>query len=255
MVNSHGIYLLLEDRYLLLCHSRFGTVPNGMSLEQWDSLPSLLETAQPVQVENGMLRFPAAVFRLQLRSVPVDTQLLLPSREGLQAGIRILAANAKPTGLSSPVFPLFEGQTLPMNPYCQMALPYVQQLLRSLQKENMSGIEEAVSAILGLGPGLTPSGDDLLSGLLYGLRHSPARDTAVCEMLGNAIRRNAGERTNAVSADYLMAIAGDAAFDFMAAAWADPSTGAARLMQIGSNSGGEMLLGLLIAAAIQIEVL
>jgi hypothetical protein len=132
-----------------------------------------------------------------------------------------------------------------------MALPHVQALLQALKKENTADIHKSVSFLLGLGPGLTPSGDDLLSGLLYGLRHSSARDSLACTNLTNTIRELAVERTNAVSADYLIALVNDAPFDLMAAAWEDPAGGAARLMQLGHNSGGEMLLGLMCAGMLQ----
>lgn len=250
MVNSRGIYLQLEGRHILLCHSRFGTVPNGVSLEQWDRLPSLLQPGQPVWVENGILCFPSVASELRLRSVPKDTQIRFPDEKGLSAGINALLANTKQTGLSSLVYPLFAGERRSMNLYCDTALPYVRGLLQALQEENTEGIRESACALLGLGPGLTPSGDDLLSGLLYGLRHSVARGTAGCETLGDAIRETAPERTNAVSAEYLTAIADDAAFDRMAAAWIDPAANAPGLMEIGNNSGGEMLLGLLLAALV-----
>lgn len=253
MVNSRGIYLRVGDSCVLLCSSRFGTVPNGAALEQWERLPSLIEPGQPFRTENGIVAFPAASWQMCLQRIPKDAQVRLPDAASLNTGIRLLKENAKQTGLSSLVFPLFAEQAPPMNPYCHMALPYVQTLLRSLQKENAAGIEEAVSGLLGLGPGLTPSGDDLLSGLLYGLRHSPARDLAASKMLSNAICALAGERTNAVSADYLLALAKDAPFDRMAQAWTDPGAGAMGLMEIGSNSGGEMLLGLLCAGSLCIE--
>lgn len=250
MVNSRGIYLLLGAKHILLCHSRFGTVPNGIALDQWDRLPSLLAPGQPVRAENGVLYFPSVTFSFRLRSVPKDTQIHLPREDHLRTGIHLLLTNTKPTGLSALAYPLFTGQMPNMNVYCDMALPHIRALLKALEEENIYGIRQSASALLGLGPGLTPSGDDLLSGLLYGLRHSPARDTAACETLRDTIRELAVERTNAVSADYLIAIADDAPFDRMSAAWANPAAGAAELMQIGNNSGGEMLLGLLIAAAV-----
>lgn len=254
MVNSRGIYLLLGGKHILLCHSRFGTVPNGVAVDGWEQLHPLLAIGQPVQAEKELLYFPSASLEIRLRSIPKDTRILHPDEEGLRAGIQILLVNTKQTGLSSLAYPLFTGESPKMNLYCDMALPSVIALLQALEEENVDSIRSSVSALLGLGPGLTPSGDDLLSGLLYGLRHSDARDSAACIALTNAIRELVEERTNAVSADYLMAIADDAPFDRMAAAWTDSVTGAAGLMQIGSNSGGEMLLGLLCAAALQIRL-
>ena len=253
MVNSRGIYLQLGFKVVLLCHSAFGTVPNGVALEQWDRLSSLIAPDQPVESEAGVLHFPSTVWDMQLRKVPRDTQIHFHREDQLSAGMHLLLANTKPTGLSALAYPLFAGQTPRMNVYCDMALPHVSALLKALKEENLYGIRQPVSALLGLGPGLTPSGDDLLSGLLYGLRHGPARGTTICEALSDTIRELAGEQTNAVSADYLSAIADDAPFDRMSAAWVNPATGAAELMQIGNNSGGEMLLGLLCAGSIQLR--
>lgn len=253
MVNSRGIYLQLAGKRILLCHSGYGTVPNGVALDQWEQLPSLLAAGQPVQAEQDVLSVPSVAWQLELRSVPKDIRVLSPDKKGLDAGIQVLLANTKPTGLSSLAYPLFAGKAPKMNLYCDMALPHAGALLEALTKENTVSIKRSAGALLGLGPGLTPSGDDLLSGLLYGLRHSPARDRLACAVLGDAIREMAPERTNAVSADYLMALADDAPFDCMAAAWEHPATGAAQLLQIGSNSGGEMLLGLLCAARICLQ--
>jgi len=249
MVNSRGIYLAIGGRHILLCHSHFGTVPNGVAVDGWDRLYPLLATGQPVQAEKQKIIFPSGT--LELQSISKDTHILFPEKESLQTGIEILLTQAKETGLSSLVHPLFSGEIPKMNLYCEMALVHVRGLLRALKENDAAGIFQSVNFLLGLGPGLTPSGDDLLSGLLYGLRHSPLRDTSASIALRNAIRELAGERTNAVSADYLMAIADDAPFDRMAAAWADPANGAADLLRIGSNSGGEMFLGLLCAANLQ----
>lgn len=247
MVNSRGIYLQIGSHHVLLCHSGFGTVPNGIALDNWEQLHPLLATGQPVRAENGMLYFPAGAWELQLSSIPKDTRIFSADKNSLRAGIEVLLANTKQTGLSSLAYPLFTGQRSVMNLFCDMALPYVQALLQALKEENTGAVKAPVAALLGMGPGLTPSGDDLLSGLLYGLRHSGVRDSAGCKALTDAIRELAVERTNAVSADYLMALTDDAPFDRMAGAWEAPAAGAAALIQIGNNSGTEMLLGLMCA--------
>lgn len=254
MVNSRGIYLQLEGKHILLCHSRYGTVPNGVALNEWELLPSVLVAGQPVRVEKRVLYTPSGTWQLRLRKIPRDTQILLPTQTQLRTGIEILLAEAKQTGLSRLVYPLFTGESGSLNIYCETALPHIKDLLQAIQEENTAQIRQTTSNLLGLGPGLTPSADDLLSGLLYGLRHGPARDTAVCNALCAAIGELAGNRTNAVSADYLYALAEDSPFDCMAAAWRDPAAGAAGLIQIGNNSGTEMFLGLLCAAALQLSV-
>ncbi|MBQ6839205.1 MAG: DUF2877 domain-containing protein [Oscillospiraceae bacterium] len=250
MVNSRGIYLQIGSHHILLCHSGFGTVPNGVAVDGWDKLYPLLSVGQPLQAEQDLLFFSSVCLALQLKNVPKDIRICFPDKKALHAGIGRLLAGAKPTGLSSLVYPLFSGQSPEMNLYCKMALPCVRTLLQALKEENADDIFLSVESLLGLGPGLTPSGDDLLSGILYALRHSPLRDSLACNALTTAVRELAGERTSAVSADYLMAVSEDAPFDRMAAAWADPAASAADLMEIGSNSGTEMLLGLLCAGTL-----
>ena len=224
-------------------------MPNGVAVEAWEQLPSLLAPGQPVAVKDGQLLLVSGALKLQLHSVPKETNTVSPDEMWLQEGVNLLIANRKETGLSSLVYPLFTEQTPELNPYCRVALPHVRALLQGLKEDKTEEISPSVCALMGLGPGLTPSGDDLLSGLVYGLRHSPIRDSAACNTLITTIREFAPERTNAVSADYLLAMADDAPFALMAEAWKDPAAGAA-LMQIGSNSGSEMLLGLLCAGSV-----
>ena len=105
MVNSHGIYLQLGQRHILLCHSGYGTVPNGVALDQWERLPSLLKTGQPVRVQKGTLFFPSGTWELALRSIPKDTQRCDPDAKWLPTGLEVLLANTKQTGLSCLVYP------------------------------------------------------------------------------------------------------------------------------------------------------
>ena len=45
-----------------------------------------------------------------------------------------------------------------------MAMPNLRLLAQASWRQNMEGIEEATHGLAGLGPGLTPSGDDVLGG-------------------------------------------------------------------------------------------
>ena len=69
-------------------------------------------------------------------------------------------------------------------------------------------IDHAVIALLGLGPGLTPSGDDFLGGMLIALDVLTA--TGLHAKLLTVIERHAHRRTNAISLAHLRA-AGDGA--------------------------------------------
>jgi len=55
-----------------------------------------------------------------------------------------------------------------------MARAAIKGLLLALQDGDRSGIRENAALLAGLGPGLTPAGDDYLVGLMAGLRLWPA---------------------------------------------------------------------------------
>ena len=108
-----------------------------------------------------------------------------------------------------------------------------------------------VAALLGRGPGLTPSGDDVLAGFLLGARAFrlpvPGVATAVTELASGA--------TSALSAQLLVhAVRGECIPEFAAVVDAlcgrqAPLDATARLLAVGHTSGAALALGLLAAAA------
>jgi hypothetical protein len=107
--------------------------------------------------------------------------------------------------------------------------------------------------LIGLGPGLTPAGDDALGGAMIALRAFGRPDTA--DRLARAILPLARERTSEISLAHLAAAAegeGAAALhDTLAAAAADDraatADGLQRLDRIGHSSGWDALTGAVIA--------
>ncbi|WP_230420650.1 oxamate carbamoyltransferase subunit AllH family protein [Actinomadura soli] len=145
---------------------------------------------------------------------------------------------------------------------------------------DLAGAVEAAERIVGLGPGLTPSGDDILCGLLVSLRcvgdalrtgrapllrgagppHSPGRSAPdgvfLADWLGAAVTADAGTRTTALAATLLhCAAAGGAGADVAAVlrcvAGHEPAdataTGQAvrRLLAVGHTSGADLAHGVL----------
>jgi hypothetical protein len=108
-------------------------------------------------------------------------------------------------------------------------------------------------ALLGLGPGLTPSGDDLVGALLFARRM--LRDARSWDATAGKLVDAARERTHPISAALLADLAdghGHAALHRVAAALgagADPLPAARELAALGASSGWEMLAGLLIGLA------
>jgi hypothetical protein len=123
----------------------------------------------------------------------------------------------------------------------------------ALEHEGAS-LSPAALALLGCGPGLTPSGDDILVGALVTLANLGAQDSA--HALGNAISGHLKARTSTISAAHLSAaIEGEAVEPVhrvvRALAEADPSRCAdatTRLCDYGQSSGADALAGIMLAA-------
>ena len=107
---------------------------------------------------------------------------------------------------------------------------------------------------MGLGPGLTPSADDAILGMLYVFRTLPQKGPEITQTFQECVGQLCERCTNQISAAYLKAIIAGAPFERMDAVFrgicAAQPLNIQELTQIGSSSGSEMLLGMLIALRI-----
>lgn len=140
---------------------------------------------------------------------------------------------------------------LPLPPLPAEVSAPARQLATALRPHHRGadGLERAVSAVTGLGPGLTPAGDDLLCGALAGLH--AASDPAAAR-LADVVRRLAPVRTTRLSAALLVAAADGAALPELAALLAAPTPDRAaaalrRLRAVGHTSGACLGAGALLA--------
>ena len=109
------------------------------------------------------------------------------------------------------------------------------------------GDREAVRGLIGLGPGLTPSGDDFLVGALALLDAIGERDahTAVARAVVDLL----AERTTPLSACFLRAAAaghiGDALHRAVSSAFSgDADAAVAAIKKTGHSSGWDMMAGI-----------
>jgi len=132
------------------------------------------------------------------------------------------------------------------------AAPALRDLARGLQHPDALLVGHAASTLAGLGPGLTPSGDDVLVGCLLTL--ALYADTA--DRMRHAIVSGVRNRTTRISMAYLEAAArGEASetwhrlVDAVAENDPDRIAAAARgVMAFGETSGSDMLAGFVLAA-------
>ena len=254
LVTSAGTYLKLGDRIILLCPERWGIVPIGVSLRNYEALLGLNpEPGQPVSIREGTICFPAGSAQLRLTAAERSKKGGQVREAALYRLAKILADENRKAGLA-PLAALLQPEKKPWqppNPYCASALPAIRTLLEGVAAGDRRRIDRGLDALLGLGPGLTPSGDDVLCGILYVLLRSDASERAGVRMLAQAAAAEAPAKTNAVSAAYLTAIAGGEDYERMQGVWLELTgedvSRAGQLLEVGSCSGGDMLFGMLAA--------
>lgn len=124
-------------------------------------------------------------------------------------------------------------------------------LLAALERTDLQGIQDAAVKLAGLGPGLTPAGDDFLVGVMHGLYavHSELNALTLCLNIAEA----AIPRTNSLSAAWLEAAArgeaGEPWHQLLTAIAAQDQAGleaaVLRILPTGHTSGADALGGFL----------
>jgi hypothetical protein len=138
------------------------------------------------------------------------------------------------------------------------------QLVRAIRLGDPGGLLRAAGALLGLGGGLTPEGDDLVAGSFAGLcALGPALGSpgvaATVHAIGPPLVAMACARTTTFSASLLRhAVHGEvaapaAAFLHALTGRGDPVVAQRRLVAVGHTSGAALAAGILLAARTLIE--
>ena len=261
LVTSAGIYLRFEEQILLLCDACWGILPIGIGLEDFERAVALLQPRQGQRIfaEKDHLVFPSGKIKLSVKQLPWEKiQVPIPQITQIRQAAEELAALRKPRGISMLVLPLVLGQEQSgqwiEDPYCAYARCYLENLIVAFESCDGEKIRISTEKLLGLGQGLTPSADDVLLGMLYVFRALPQTHTEQTALFQKTIAQQCDQRTNQISAAYLKAIMEGAPFEQMELVFqrmcAQKKLDIQNLIQIGSSSGSEMLLGMLIALRI-----
>jgi Protein of unknown function (DUF2877) len=126
-------------------------------------------------------------------------------------------------------------------------------LLDSFRAQDLPAVQRCAFSLLGLGPGLTPQGDDLLCGFLCGL-HALGERGVTATALRTCVDEHAPRRTTSLSCTLLhyagRGVAAEPLLDVLCSLeCGDCSESVDRLLTIGHSSGRAMLTGALLAAA------
>lgn len=138
----------------------------------------------------------------------------------------------------------------------QAAQGRLQALRAALWSQDLEIFETAALRLLGLGHGLTPSGDDFLGALLFTLRHAPVRAwRAQMPGLHARLAAAAAQATNPISAALLQDLMAGSSYralhELLDALNQDQpesvATAVHTLLAVGASSGADMLAGVLLA--------
>ncbi|MBI3707239.1 MAG: DUF2877 domain-containing protein [Proteobacteria bacterium] len=139
--------------------------------------------------------------------------------------------------------------TFPLDRAVHLAAAFV----RASAAGDDAAVVAAALPLIGLGPGLTPSGDDFVGGLIFARRHIPATNARHWDDIAESLKAEAVRRTNRISAALFADLADGQSFallhtlvEAMHGNDGDAAFAAARrFVAIGHSSGWDMLAGLI----------
>jgi len=273
-VFHHACNVSLEsDALLTLVSSEKGNLSQGIRLETPPKFSFLnqLRVGQPVACRGGILRISGSELSVDLRTASlwhIDLKGLrvdIHQRDQAQAwavawlelgkhrrGNGISAINAAtPVARRNPV-------TSPgIKTLLEMAVQTAPALIDTTRNLRVDAAIIAFTPLIGLGPGLTPSGDDFIVGYLAGLWSTAGSDSSRLRFMSSlgAWLSRAAAGTNAISCTYIKsAVNGNVSEPiailvqrFGQATSRDSVREATRTaLQVGNTSGTDGVLGLLL---------
>lgn len=246
------------DRLLTVAHVSMGGLPNGILIDPPIALDQGIALGMPVQCDSIALRVPGASMVVFLAGA-ASWSPAMPVVRGMSATQQIeraeraleLAAGQAPRLGLGPLLVAIADRGASVGSLGRAAASSLAEVLLTLSD---GAAERAVSAavpLIGLGPGATPSGDDLLVGLAAGLA---VTDHPLASAFAEGVARHAGGRTTSVAESYLLH-AGRlefservhvAALAILSGPEAELRKAVTSALAWGTSSGADLLVGLLV---------
>ncbi|MFZ5967569.1 MAG: DUF2877 domain-containing protein [Bacillota bacterium] len=193
-------------------------LPAGSSMQSFD-----LKQGMEVSITDASIRVLNGSFALNLESAkPWDArpffQFTKVDRVGfiknIEAMRQILVREGNYEGIAAVVFELeselFHQRKVEVerlrNPYTTFIYPRIRNFLQQIMIENVQEMCQTVKKIVGFGPGLTPSGDDFLAGLMTAVVYCAdyhQADVAGVQKNHEVMMKGSLKQTTRVSAEML----------------------------------------------------
>lgn len=222
--------------------------PFGIACQPWPQTAGLRGASVRVETNSlildGCLRITLDGARVSDTTLPVPTPLPSVTRCLARASACVT------DGVLPAVSALLMGGTWPSDPLSRVAWPALTHLYAATRACNRTDCLAAARSLLGLGPGLTPAGDDCLVGWLAGAWTSGVEGRGLVEAVRLELVAAAAERTGPLSRAFLAAaVAGEAAEPLREFVLAPDDARLTGLLALGATSGADLLAGYLLARA------
>jgi hypothetical protein len=258
-IHRSAVNIRWGDRLVTVAHESLGGLPNGILIDPPIALDQLgIALGMPVQCDGIALRVPGAslvVFLAGAESwspgMPVVRGMSLADQiRRAEQALGLAAAHAPGIGLG----PLLVGIVNHETSVGSLGRAAARSLAEVLLALGAGAPERAISAaipLIGLGPGATPSGDDLLVGFSAGLA---VTDHPLAQVFAAGAAREAAGLTTSVADSYLVH-AGRlefservhaAALTVLIGREAELHDAMMAALAWGASSGADLLVGLLV---------
>jgi hypothetical protein len=259
-VHPPAINLLVGRRIVTIASEAVGGLPNGLTVRSPLPLDRLgIRPGMQAYADGASLFLPAASLRISIAgargwspTMPDLGAMPAPVRaHRATLSLRVAAESAPQIGLGPLIRALASGSDAVGSGLVLTAGEGLADIVEMLGARRAGGAVERAAPLIGLGPGATPSGDDLLVGLAAGL-------AAICHPLATAFARGVADaaagRTTALAETFLWhAGRGEFADRVQRTAAAihggDPEemqAGVHEALRWGASSGADLLVGLLV---------
>jgi hypothetical protein len=243
-------------------------LPQGIRLEESSEFAFRAVTpGMQARCRDGMLRFEGAPLTIDLhQAAGWDRELPIPRADLIKPSVAaawqcgwVLLNNRQALDTSGLIARDFFG-VAEDRPAWVLRAGECMRLLVDQTRRHGAATETGLRGLIGLGPGLTPSGDDLLGGYLIGLRSAAQGEgerLAFVSRLADAVTQRSAQ-TNDISRTYLVHAAQghassrllDLASSICSGASVEQTTlHTEAAMQLGHTSGMDAVSGLLIGMA------
>lgn len=258
-VHRSAVNIRWGDRLVTIAHESLGGLPNGMLIEPPIALDQVgIALGMPVQCDSIGLRVPGASLVVFLAGA-ASWSPAMPVVRGMSAGERarraeralVLASQHAPRIGLGPLLAGIVDQGTSVGSLGRAAARSLADVLLALDDTDSQRAVSAAIPLIGLGPGATPSGDDLLVGITAGLG---ATDHPLARVFAAGVAREAAGLTTSLAESYLVH-AGRlefaervhaAALAVLVGQEAELLPAMTTALAWGASSGADLLVGLLV---------